>query len=234
MSTSTTTSTAEKAATAIEALNTIVLGLNQELEVANQRCADLLLQRDKLYNQPLGSAEIRQFVSEMIDYRTAQYVERLREFGLADKLARPTGRDADPAARSRYGHRPPLNFEDAEYALGRGRGNESRKDLLNERGWLLPVFLSEGEFRQWPYFFFGEIMKDKLIALLADMQPAPSTDGGAVVPSLGARREQLAAINAELLELGAQIGRIQSEIDRITRPVLAGAKGLASVATGAA
>lgn len=218
-----------QAESALFALASAVADLRQQLNAVTQRKAELLERRKMLFDAPLSQADIRQFVCELIDHRAAAYVDRLNNYQLADKLTYP----ARNGTVSHNGKQP-INFEDAEAALGRELGSAARKDNLDGSGWKLPIFLSYGEFEGWPYFFFGSMMKEKLCAVLADMQSAPK-DGtsGTAVPSMDERRKEIAAISVEVRQLDAKAGSLRTEIGRLSNPVFSSAKRLQNQAVGA-
>lgn len=213
---------------ALSVLANAVASLKQELDATMARKDELLERRVKLYAAPLSPADIRQFVGELIDHRAAVYAQRLQDFQLADKLARP-GRDGVSTV-----HRSPLTLEDAEHALSRRLAIARRSDPLQGEGWALPLFMSDGEFQGWPYFFFGGVIKEKLCAALAEMQGDaqrdPADEGAS---SMDARREEIKAITDEIAQLESNAARLRGEIGRLTNPVLISAKRLQG-ATGRA
>ncbi len=219
------------AESALSVLTSAVASLRQELEATMARKDELLAQRVKLYAAPLSPADIRQFIGELIDHRAAVYEQRLQDYQLADKIARPA-RDGTPTHQ-----RSPLTLEDAEYALARRLPVTRRADPLRSEGWELPIFLSGGEFQGWPYFYFGSVIKEKLCTALAEMQgdaqPGIADTAAADAPSMDARRAEVAAISDEIAQLDSKAARLRSEIGRLTSPVLISAKRLQG-ATGAA
>ncbi len=218
------------AESALSVLTSAVASLKQELDATMTLKDELLAQRVKLYAAPLSPADIRQFVGELIDHRASIYEQRLRDYQLADKIARPA-RDGTPTKRS------PLTLEDAEYALSHQLAVTRRADPLRATGWELPIFLSGGEFQGWPYFFFGGIIKEKLTATLAEMQanaqPDTADTAAADEPTLDALRAEVVAISDEIAQLDSKAARLRGEIGRLTSPVLISAKRLQG-ATGAA
>lgn len=217
-----------QAESALSALASAVSDLRQQLNAVTQRKDELLERRKMLFDAPLSQADIRQFVCELIDHRAAFYVDQLHNYKLADKLASPV-RDGAPTHL-----RSPLTLEDAEYALSHRLEITRRGDPLRGEGWELPLFLSHGEFQGWPYFFFGAMMKEKLCAVLADMQSAP-TDGtsGTAAPSMDERRKEIAAISVEVRQLDTKAGSLRAEIGRLSNPVFSSAKRLQNQAVGA-
>lgn len=219
------------AESALSVLTSAVASLKQELEATMARKDELLALRVKLYAAPLSPADIRQFVGELIDHRAAVYMQFMQDYKLADKIARPA-RDGVPTHQ-----RSPLTLEDTEYALSRQLSVTRRADPLRSEGWELPIFLSEGEFQGWPYFYFGSVIKEKLCAALAEMQcdtqPGIADAVAADAPSMDARRAEVAAISDEIAQLDSKAARLRSEIGRLTSPVLISAKRLQG-ATGAA
>ena len=229
-----TTSTTQASVTAqaenaLSVLTNAVSGLKQELDATTARKDELIERRVMLYAAPLSPADIRQFVAELIDHRATVYAQRLQEFDLAGKLVRPA-RDGLPTAS-----RSQLNLEDAEHALSHPLEITARRDSLKSGGWELPIFLSHGEFQGWPYFFFGNVMKEKLCAALAEMQgdTQPGTDNTTDASTMDARRQEIEVITAEIEQLDAKAARLRGEISRLTSPVLISAKRLQG-ATGAA
>ena len=218
------------AESALSVLTSAVASLKQELDATMTLKDELLAQRVKLYAAPLSPADIRQFVGELIDHRASIYEQRLRDYQLADKIARPA-RDGTPTKRS------PLTLEDAEYALSHQLAVTRRSDPLRATGWELPIFLSYGGFGGWPYFFFGGIIKEKLTATLAEMQanaqPDTADTAAADEPTLDALRAEVVAISDEIAQLDSKAARLRGEIGRLTSPVLISAKRLQG-ATGAA
>ena len=219
------------AESALSVLTSAVASLRQELEATMARKDELLAQRASLYAASLSPADIRQFVGELIDHRAAVYEQRLQDYQLADKIARPA-RDGTPTNQ-----RSPLTLEDAEYALSHRLAVTRRADPLRAEGWELPIFLSGGEFQGWPYFFFGSIIKDKLCATLAEMQANAQPDAAdpvaADAPALDGLRAEVVAISEEIAQLDSTAARLRGEIGRLTSPVLISAKRLQG-ATGAA
>ncbi|RUP35911.1 MAG: hypothetical protein EKK60_16495 [Gordonia sp. (in: high G+C Gram-positive bacteria)] len=219
------------AESALSVLTSAVASLKQELEATMARKDELLAQRVKLYAAPLSPADIRQFIGELIDHRAAVYEQRLQDYQLADKIARPA-RDGTPTNQ-----RSPLTLEDAEYALSHQLAVTRRSDPLRATGWELPIFLSYGGFGGWPYFFFGGIIKEKLTATLAEMQanaqPDTADTAAADEPTLDALRAEVVAISDEIAQLDSKAARLRGEIGRLTSPVLISAKRLQG-ATGAA
>ena len=204
---------------ALSVLTSAVDSLKQELDATMARKDELLERRIKAYASPLTPADIRQFVGELIDHRASFYAQRLHEFKLAEKLARP-GRDGIPTHL-----RSPLTVEDAEYALSHRLAVTRRPDSLRSEGWELPIFLHHGEFSSWPYFFFGSVIKEKLCAELMKMQGESEPDAAEVL-SMDVRREEIAAITEEIARLDSNAARLRGEIGRLTRPVLTSAKRL--------
>ncbi|WP_312563058.1 hypothetical protein [Diaphorobacter sp.] len=213
---------------ALSVLANAVASLKQELDATMERKDELLERRVKLYAAPLSPVDIRQFVGELIDHRAAVYAQNLRDFQLADKLARPA-RDGVPTV-----HRGPLTLEDAEHALSHRLAITRRPDPLRGEGWELPIFMDYGEFKGWPYFFFGSVIKEKLCAALAEMQGDAQPDAAdADALSMDARREEIAAITGEIAQLESNAARLRGETGRLTNPVLISAKRLQGATGGA-
>lgn len=218
-------------AAVLEVQNAVTLLIEQRA-TAEQRKAVLLARCAKLYELPLGVNDIRQFMCELIDHRAQDYARKLTEFNLLDQLAFPRER-YQLANPQQYDRRPRINFEDAEFALGRPLSSGKRVDTLSGNGWKLPVFLKDGEFMGWPYFFFGDVMKEKLGQLMDGMtvpiaKPSPISDA----PTLDERRREIQSITLEVNSLDLELGRIQSEINSLTAPIIHGAKGLSGHAVG--
>ena len=218
------TGTVSSAQVAMLEVQKAVSLLTEQRVIAEQRKAVLLARCAELYDLPLGVADIRQFMNELIDYRAQHYAQTLIDFNLIDKLAVP--RNRYPLANQTPSHiKPRLNLEDAELALGRPRGNGKRVDVID--GWNLPIFMDSGEFQGWPYFFFGDVMKEKIGQLMDAMKVPPEKPGPKSLDlTMDERRREIQAITLEVNALDADISRIQSEINSLTAPIIRGAKGL--------
>ena len=229
--------TAESAHAAVREVQAAVSRLLEQRATTEQRRADLVQRRNTLFEQPLGAACLRQFLGELIDYRAQAYANAMQAAAPLDQLAYPKARYGRTTRSPEAGGAvPPLTLEDAEQALGRKRAdNAARLDPLDDDGWKLPVFRTEGEFMVWPYFFFGDLMKEKLGQLLADVEPRyVKLDEDAIGAPMDERRKEIETISQEVQRLDEELGRIHMEINSLTLPVIHGAKRLAGAAVGAA
>lgn len=203
---------------ALSVLSNAIATIQQQLDAVMAKKDELLERRVTLYATPLSDAEIVQFVSELVDYRAAGYSKQLRSYGWMDKLKHPARygvakRDCDP-----------LSFEDAEYALSRPLSIPKRLDSLSEQGGWLPIFLSNNEFQNWPYFYLGGLIKEKLCAEILKGREDAQADADAL--TMDKRREEIQSIAKEIEQLDAEAARLRGEISRLSNPVLISAKRL--------
>lgn len=214
------------AKSAVAGIQEAIASLVQKRTAAREKKTALLERAEKLYDTPLSPSEVKQFMCEMIDFRAKHYADQLINFNLMEKLS---------SRVDRYGatgkERAPINFEDAEHCLGSPRIHGARTDHVN--GWKLPVFMSFGEFEHWPYFFFGDVMKEKLSLLMDEMSATPQKPGQEWQPqTLDGRRQELADIRQQVQTLNQELGAIELEISTLTKPIISGAQGLSSCALG--
>jgi len=193
--------------------------------------AALLERAAALYDMPLSHSEIKQLMCEMIDLRAETYGNRLIEFNLMKRLKVPDQRYPIPGGVSRA--RSPMNFEDAEFVLGRPRTHGARADNISGNGWHLPIFMGNGEFDSWQYFFFGDVMKEKLCLLMDKMaDPSAKHIQESQPKTLDDRRQELEEIKLKIASLDNELSGIAFEINTLTSPIINGAQGLSSYALG--
>ena len=215
-----------QAETALSALASTVSVLRSQLDATTQRKNELLERRMALYTAPLNPADIRQCVGELIDLRASSYVEALRKYGWVNKLAEPNRGVGKGNAK--------LTLEDAESMLGAKLEISQRGDPIGS-AWELPILLMHREFEaSWPYFILGDLLKERLSAALVEIQ-GDSARGFVRddMPSMDERRQEIAAINAELRTLDAEVVRLRSEIRKLSAPVLSSASALKNAAEAA-
>lgn len=227
-----TTDVVSIAKSAVAGIQEAIASLVQKRTETREKRTALLERAAKLYDTPLSPSEVKQFMCEMIDVRARAYADRLVNFNLLGKLSVPVDRNF--AEGGRIGNRPPINFEDAELCVGSPRLHGARTDSLRDNGWTLPIFISYGEFEHWPYFFFGDAMKEKLSLLMDEMDATPQKPGQEGQPqTLDGRRQELADIRQQVHTLEQELGAIDFEISTLTKPIISGAQGLSSYALGA-
>lgn len=220
-----TNSTIENAQAAVRAVQDAVDQLQQKAAGLEQQKADLIEQRQSIYMQPLSSSGLRQFLGELIDHRAAYYASRLVSSGYAEKLAFPQYRNG----LSAFGQKSiPLSLADVDVALEQEKPGAPQQGKLENSGWKLPVFMRHGEFDEtWPYFFFGDLMKEKLGQLF----PVDDTVAEEAPLSLDQRRAAIDTINQQLQVLEQEIEQVKSEISGLTRPLISGVRMLGKAGT---
>ncbi|MFS4551373.1 hypothetical protein [Comamonas resistens] len=206
---------------AMQEVKAAVSTLRAKQDELNQRKTKLEQRREMLYDQPLAPADIRQFIGELIDFRAEHYANKVKTTGLMQKLAYPASRYPGKPKRPELAGfgKAPLTLEDVEVALGKPVSCERRGDRLDDP---LPVLLRHGEFEfGWHYFFFGDLMKEKLGQLLADEAPEyRGSDANEIGAPIDERRKEIEEINEELRSIASEISSVQSEISSLTGPIM--------------
>lgn len=199
--------------------------LREQLAAAKSRRDALQAELSALYEQTLAGPDVLQFIGEVIDFRAGVYEANLVDADLMNGLTYPRGARYSGLITKRA---LPLNFEDVEHAMGRPRrdGKQRGDQLEAHRLTIFPM--DQGLFQYWPYFLFGDLMKERLGEVLAHQQPKFSCedDAKAVGPSLTERRKTIDRIAGELHSVNTEIGRITGEIDQLSAPVMASARFL--------
>lgn len=210
---------------AMASVEAAVKKLVQQLESAKQREKDLTARRDVLYRSPLNPADVRQFLSELIDFRADFAETMMRQHNVMDVLSSPRRRVG--IIRDYSKPAPALTLEEVEQSLGRRRPDGQAASSLTQDGWMLDILPMQNDFPHWVYFILREILKEKLGQLVADVNPSMTKPGPPIMAaSMDERRQEIEKIETDLTAVTHEIGRIQSEIDSLINPISNSAKSL--------
>lgn len=188
--------------------------------------------RESLLLQPLSKAEVMQGVCEVIEQRAEEYESKLRDMDLFNLVAYPTGRGYGNPSPPRYDY--PLSIFDLDCIAD--KPNPYARDLqkveywpeVKDKGWGLPILPRYGEFEpSWVYFFFGDLIKQKLCVFLADDEEGVLlANGQPNAQSLIDRRKKIDELSQELQTIDQDIQALNQDIDSLTAPVIRSAKAL--------
>ena len=224
--------TLDQAKSALSNVQNMVQDLLAQRSTLLDRRQGVFDERESLLFQPLSKAEVLQGVCEVIEQRAEAYEFKLRDMDLFNLVAYPTERGYGNPRPPRYDY--PLALFDLDCIAG--KPNPYARDLqkvepwpeVKDKGWGLPILPRYGEFESsWVYFFFGDLIKQKLCALLADGEEDVLLENGQPnAQSLAQRRQKIDELSQELRTIDQDNEALNQDIDSLTAPVIRSAKAL--------
>ena len=186
--------------------------LKDEIAKKEQRRSELKTRILEIYKQPLSGSDVVEFVGEVIDFRANAYAERLKGFDVVQQLRLNAPRHGMHGGLE-------LTLEDVETTLGR----EVHLDKKSFSGapihggpWNLEVVPQHGDFMHWQFFFFGDLMKEKLRSVFeACGYAAKEGQGG----TLTEKRAEIAALLSEIKAVSDDIEKSTREIEKLSSPL---------------
>lgn len=190
-------------------------------------------ERESLLLQPLSKAEVLQGICDVVDQRASAYESKIKKMDLLDIITHPTERGYGKFTRlQRYDF--PLAICDLDQIEGKPAPYACDPKLgekhppLKDSGLHLPILPRHGEFEaNWLYFFFGDLLKQKLCSLLADGEEGVLLKNGQPsAQSLKDRRKKIADLSQDLQAIDQEIQALEQDIDSLTAPVIRSAQVL--------
>ena len=170
--------------------------------------AKLQRELETIYETPLSDGQVIEFVTELIDYRAGYYEAQLRSVGMLEAMKFPRER----AKLEVVSNPSPLVLGDVEQALGNRRLDEKKSGNPLEQ-FKIEIFRDYGVFQWWPYFFFGEAMKEKFSAIMRE-------DGsGAGRETLEDRRIRAKNLHEKITRLSGEINGLRAELEDVIKPL---------------
>ena len=226
-------STLDQAKSALNNVQNMIQDLLAQRNTLLDKRQVIFDERESLLLQPLSKAEVLQAICEVIDLRARGHAAKLNRIDLFDLIAFPSERQhavfPNPSR-----HEFPLTICD----LDRIKGEEDPyvRDFkktkpwppLKDFGWHLPILPRHGEFEPtWVHFFFGDLIKQKLCALLADGEEGVLLENGQPnAQSLEDRRKKIDELSQELQTIDQDVQALNQDIDSLTVPVIRSARAL--------
>ena len=225
--------TLDQAKSALSDVQNMVTSLLAQRTGLQTKRQEIFEERESLLLQPLSKAEVLQGVCDVIDLRSATYEAKLKKMDLFDLIAHPTERGYGEITKYRR-HDFPLAICDLEqiegkpapYACDTKRGE--KHPPLKDSGLHLPILPRHGEFEaNWLYFFFGDLLKQKLCGLLSNGEEGVlQKHGQPSAQSLKERRKEIADLSQDLQAIDQEIQALEQDIESLTAPVIRSAKAL--------
>lgn len=225
--------TLDQAKSALSNVQNLIQDLLAQRSTLQSRRQAVFDERESLFLQPLSKAEILQGVSEIIGQRAEGYRSSVKRVDLFDLLAYPAERGHGEYPRPER-HEYPLTICDLDQIAfkptlyARERQTIAKYPHIKDHGFHLPIIPRHGEFETtWLFFFFGDLIKQRLCALLADGEEGVLLENGQPnAQSLFDRRKKIDDLSQELQEIDQQIQSLNQDIDSLTAPVIRSAQAL--------
>lgn len=193
-----------------------------ELFVERQR---LELQRAQILEAPLSQANVLQLVDELVDYRAKSYpafcerakLSELLAYPEREKLAASTACE-DAETEGGVALKWPINFKDAQEVLGHECGGvKTAVPPLKAGAMHFPLFIMPKDSSAWIYFFFGDLIKEKVKAQITkNGLPWDEEDRDACDVSFTERRAMLQECNQKIDGLNTQITALDAAIEELS------------------
>lgn len=174
------------------------------------------LQREleSIYEAPLRDEQVIEFMTELIDYRAGFYEAEVRSVGMLEALKFPKVRSiVQPGISPAH-----LVLGDVEKLLGNERLDE-KKDSNPIDQFAIEIFRDYGVFKWWPYFFFGEVMKEKFSAIMRS--EAVGHGSSEVHETLEVLRERATSLHKKILTVSEEIDGLNDELAELVQPLKA-------------
>ncbi|MBB2775051.1 UNVERIFIED_ORG: hypothetical protein HNP28_000322 [Comamonas terrigena] len=224
--------TVDQAKAALADVQSMFQDLLKQRDALHAKRIEIFEEREALLVQPFTKAEVLQAMCEMVDVRAKDHIRKINKFGLLDFMTCPErGRGEFPRPRR---HDYPLALCDLQQMTGASKPyarNEKEiapRPPVKDHGLSFPILLGGPEMEySFHYFYFGELIKQKLCEVLASDEDGVLMDNGLPnAKSLEERREKVDELSNELRAIDQELSVLQQDIDAVTRPVLNSARAL--------
>lgn len=165
--------------------------------------------RDHLLTAPLNESDFYDLVSDYIDSKARYFVEKSNVQRHQERLAYPC---IDGGFK-----KTPINFTRAERIRA---GDEYELSSSGDAGDIVFGGLGAAAFHTAMCFYFGDVIKEKLIQLLkAQGAPLKHGDAEKAGPCVADRRVELAQIDERVRALDNEVSSIDSELKSFNTPI---------------
>lgn len=191
---------------AVEAMKT-VKGVINELTIKKGELTEQKKQledrKQLLLTQPLSLADIKDFMFDFIDRKASEYPEKAGLDRLFKSIVYPPRNPTPPKPTA-------LTLQDIDAVANGGEAM-----LFGNFG--LRLFGAASDLMSktdiGAYFFFGDIIKEKIGHLFDDLCPAYQPEDEANIgPSVADRRKELSQINADMIKIRTAVADIDHQL----------------------